>query len=271
MTALTTTRPAGVSRLRRRRVNLPGVLFILGFAVIWEVAVASGFVQVVFFPAPSEIIQSWLQLFLSGQMARDVGHTLSSAGIGWALGSTIGLVLGTWLGMSVTSWRYSMATVDFLRSIPAICFVAVAALLLGFSLQMELVVTTYAAIWPVLINTVEGIRRVDSLHLETARTLQLTRLRTVFAVLLPNAGGSIIVGLRLALGLALTLAVASEMVGNPAGVGFQLVLQQQALQPANMFAYIITIGILGLLLNRLLMLAIRLIHPGLVVSLREEV
>ena len=92
----------------------------------------------------------------------------------------------------------------------------------------------------------------------------------MLTVLLPSAGGTIIVGLRLALGLALTLAVASEMVGNPAGVGFQLVMQQQALQPANMFAYIITIGLLGVILNRWLILAIRLVHPGLVVSLREE-
>lgn len=252
-----------------RRVNVAGLLFILGIAVVWQLAVGTGIVAVVFFPAPTEIIAAWFDLLLSGQMIADVAHTLSSAGIGWVLGSLIGLTVGIWLGVSHTSWRYGMATVDFLRSIPAITFVSVAALLLGFSLEMELVVTTYAAVWPVMINTIEGIRKVDSIHLETARTLQLSRLRTVVSVMLPAAGGSIIVGLRLAMGLALTLAVASEMVGNPAGVGFQLVMQQQALQPASMFAYIITIGLLGMLLNRLLITATRLLHPGLVLSLRE--
>lgn len=262
--------PASTTGRILQKINLPGVLFIIGLLVVWQLAVSTGLVTLVFFPAPSKVAKSWTELFLSGQMGRDVGHTLSSAGIGWVLGSSIGLLVGTWLGFSAKSWKYGMATVDFLRSIPAICFISVAALLLGFSLQMELVVTTYAALWPVLINTVEGIRRVDGLYLETARTFQLSRARTVLTVLLPSAGGSIIVGLRLALGLALTLAVASEMVGNPAGVGFQLVMQQQALQPANMFAYIITIGLLGVILNRLLILAIQLVHPGLVVSLREE-
>lgn len=270
MTTLTAN--SETSKLLRmlRSVNLPGILFIIGLAVIWQVTVATGALKVLFFPAPTEIVGAWLELFMSGQLAQDVGHTLSSAGIGWALGASIGLVLGIWLGMSIRTWRYGMATVDFLRSIPAICLVSVAALLFGFSLQMELMVTIYAAVWPVLINTVEGIRRVDILHLDTARTFRLSRFRTAFTILLPNAGGSIIVGLRLALGLALTLAVASEMVGNPAGIGFQLVLQQQALQPASMFAYIITIGVLGLILNRLLLLVIRIIHPGLVMSLRED-
>lgn len=269
MTSAALARRSTAPRLLRM-INISGVLFTLGLVVMWEIAVSSGFVRVVFFPRPSEIVRAWVELLLSGQLVRDVGHTLSSAGIGWALGSCIGLTVGVWLGISTRSWRYGMATVDFLRSIPAICFVSVAALLLGFSLQMELVVTTYAAVWPVLINTVEGIRRVDRLYLESARTLQVSRIRTIFAVLLPSAGGSIIVGLRLALGLALTLAVASEMVGNPAGVGFQLIMQQQALQPANMFAYIITIGVLGVILNRLFIIVIRLVRPGLIASLKEE-
>lgn len=270
MSTITRSTPTAAPRSVWRKINIAGLLFILGLAIVWQVVVGTGIVRVVFFPAPTEIVSAWVELLLSGQMAADVGHTLSSAGIGWILGSSIGLVVGIWLGISTTSWKYGMATVDFLRSIPAICFISVAALLLGFSLEMELVVTTYASMWPVMINTIEGIRRVEGLHLETARTFQLSRIRTVFTILLPGAGGSIIVGLRLALGLALTLAVASEMVGNPAGVGFQLVMQQQALQPASMFAYIITIGVLGMILNRLLITAIRLLHPGLVLSLREE-
>ncbi|WGW11681.1 ABC transporter permease subunit [Saxibacter everestensis] len=251
-------------------INLPGMLFLVGLAVTWQLVVALGVVTLVFFPAPSEVINSWFQLLLSGQMLQDIGHTLTAAGIGWVSGSLIGLVVGVWLGISAASWKYGMATIDFLRSIPAICFVSVAALLLGFSLQMELVVAIYASLWPVLINTVEGIRRVEGLYLDTARTLQVSRVNTIFKVMLPAAAGSIIVGLRLALGLALTLAVAAEMVGNPAGVGFQLIMQQQALQPANMFAYIITIGILGMILNRLFIVLIRLVRPGIVASLRED-
>lgn len=254
----------------RRVLNLPGILFILGFAVLWEVVVRSGLVKLVFFPAPTEILVAWAQLAASGQMLRDVGHTLTVALIGWVAGSLVGLIVGLWLGISAISWKYGMATIDFLRSIPAITFVSVAALLFGFSIQMELSVTIYAALWPVLINTVDGVRRMEPQYLDVAKAMQLSKLSTVVKVMLPAASGSVIVGLRLALGLALTLAVASEMVGNPAGVGYQLVMMQQALQPASMFAYIITIGILGVILNRLLIVAVRIVKPGIVNSLRED-
>lgn len=258
------------SRRLKRLVNLPGILFILAFVLLWEVVVRAGVVTLVFFPAPSEVVASWVQLLLSGQLLTDIGHTMVVAIAGWVVGSLVGLLVGVWIGISAISWKYGMATIDFLRSIPAITFVSVAALLFGFSIQMELSVTIYAALWPVLVNTVDGIRRMEPQYLDVAKAMQLSRVALVGKVMLPAASGSVIVGLRIALGLALTLAVASEMVGNPAGVGYQLVMQQQALQPANMFAYIITIGILGMILNRLFIVGVRLVKPGIVNSLRED-
>lgn len=253
-----------------RRVNVPGTLFVVALCLAWELVVAQGVVTLVFFPPPSDVFVAAGELLSSGQMVRDIIHTLTAAASGWVFGSVIGILAGTAIGVSQRNWRGSMASIDLLRSIPAITFVSVAALLFGFSLRMEVMVTTYAALWPVLINTVEGLRRIDHTHLDTARVLQVSRIKTVLKIMLPGAAGSIIVGLRLGLGLALTLAVASEMVGNPAGVGFQLVMQQQALQPAAMFAYIIAIGALGVVLNKLLLVFIRLIRPGIVASLRED-
>jgi sulfonate transport system permease protein len=252
------------------KVNLPGLAFILMALLIWEVIVATGLVQLTFLPAPSAVVISWFDLLLSGQMLPDVFHTLAVSVLGFLLGSVLGLAAGIWLGISVRSWRYGMATIDFLRSIPAICFLSVATLFLGLSVEMELTVATYAALWVVLINTVEGIRRTDGIYWDTARTLQLSRFQRIFKVLLPSAAGSIVVGLRLALALALTLAVASEMIGNPAGMGYQLVMQQQALQPGKMLAYVITIGLLGMALNRLLLVVIGLANPGIIASLRED-
>ncbi len=254
-------------RTAMRRMNPPAVVTAILILGVWEAAVRSGLVQLTFFPAPSDVAVAFFRLLLSGELPRDLLHTLSAALLGWLIGASIGVLVGLWLGISAASWRWAMITVEFLRSIPAITFVPVAALLFGFSLQMELVVTTYAALWPSLVNAAEGARKTSPLLLDSARTLGLSAARRAFRVVMPGAAGSILIGLQLSLALALTLAVAAEMVGNPHGMGYALVLQQQALHPAAMFAYIVALGLLGLALNYLLLQASRLLLPGIMHAL----
>lgn len=253
-----------------KTINLPAISLLVVLLALWELVVRVGVVTLTFLPAPSQIALSLAELTGSGELVGNVSHTLSAALLGWIIGSTLGTVVGAVVGVSSRAWTWTMASIDLLRSIPAITFVPVAALLLGFSLQMELVVTSYAALWPVLISMVEGLRKIPPLHMEVARTLHVGRIRRIVTVMFPGAAGSIIVGLRLALALALTLAVASEMVGNPHGAGYALIMQQQALNAPAMFAYILAIGLLGVVLNALLMLAVRLLFPGISASLMEE-
>jgi ABC-type nitrate/sulfonate/bicarbonate transport system permease component len=258
-----------VPRSLTRHVNVPGLLTLLGIVAIWQLVVTTGVVRLTFLPAPSQVAVEWWALVASGQLPEDLIHTLSVVLAGFGLGSVLGVALGTWLGVSAKSWTYVMASFDFMRAIPAICFLSIAILMLGLSMEMEIAVSTYAALWVTLVNTVEGIRKVDGVFLETARTLQLRRIPAIFKVVLPAAASSIVVGLRLGLALALTLAIASEMIGNPAGMGYQVVMQQQALRPAGMIAYIVSIGLLGLLLNSLLMSAIRWVLPGVAAAIKE--
>lgn len=264
---MTTTRRTG---FLKKVVNLPGLLFILGLFLLWEFVVSFGIIDLVFLPAPSQIFLSLLEVLGNGQLAEDLLHTLGVALLGWGIGAVVGIALGTLLGVFPLVWRYGMATIDLLRSIPAITFISVAALLFGLSREMELVVTVYAALWPILINTVEGFRKIQPLYFETGKIFQLPRGKVVTRIMIPAAAGSIIVGLRLGLGLALTLAVAAEMVGNPRGMGYQLIMQQQALNPSAMFVYILAIGVVGVVLNRMFLWAVAIVKPGIALSLRED-
>jgi ABC-type nitrate/sulfonate/bicarbonate transport system permease component len=189
--------------------------------------------------------------------------------IGWVLGSGIGLAAGLALGLSRALWRSTMATFEVLRALPAIAFVPAAVLLFGFSMKMEIIVVAYVAIWPPLINTIDGVRSVSPLHVEVGRMLRLSPIERIRKIALPTAASSIIVGLRLSLALSLALAVVAEMIGNPAGVGYALVMQQQALEPRNVFAYIVVIGALGIGLNACFMALARLLFPGPVALLSE--
>ena len=244
------------------RVNVLGIATFLALIGLWELVVRSGAVTFDYLPAPSEIASAFWTLLRSGELPRNARHTLEAVAIGWVIAMAGGLAIGTLVGISRRAWAYSMSSIDFSRSLPAIAFVPAAVLVFGFSLKMELVVIVYASLWPVIINTVGGVQHVPDRLRDVARTFGLTPLRTILKILLPGAFPSILVGARLAMTTSLVLAVIAEMIGNPSGLGYALVFAQQALQPAQMWAYIMVIGLLGVVLNGVLVAASRLLPGG---------
>jgi ABC-type nitrate/sulfonate/bicarbonate transport system permease component len=182
--------------------------------------------------------------------------------VGWAISGLIGVVLGIALGLSAGVWRFSMASLEFLRALPGISFVPVAVLLLGFSVKMELIVVVYVSVWPVLVNTIHGVRRVTALHRDVARMMGMGRWAQIRRFVIPTTVPYVIVGLQISLALSLALAIVAEMIGNPVGVGHALISAQNTLRPDDMFAYVVAIGIVGVLLNVLFLKLVELGFPG---------
>lgn len=244
------------------RFNIPGLVTILVCLGMWEALVRGGAVQYAYLPAPSAILLGLSALAISPQFWSDVAHTLQAVLIGWVMAGVIGIALGLLLGISPVLRRYSLASIEVLRPMPGIAFVPVALLLFGFSLKTELVVIVLPALWPVLINTMGGVAGVHRRLFEVGATFRLPRAKVVTKILIPAALPSILVGLRLSLTLALVLAIVAEMVGDPTGLGYAVVRDQQALQPALMFADVLVIGILGIVLNQLLLQIIGRMFPA---------
>ncbi|WP_334386289.1 ABC transporter permease [Bradyrhizobium sp. AZCC 2262] len=161
----------------------------------------------------------------------------------------LGISLGFLLGLSPTARRYGLASIEVLRPMPGVAFAPVGLLLFGFSLKTEMVVTILPVLWPVLVNTIGGVSGVHQRLYDVGRTFRLSRKDTILRIILPAAMPPIVVGARISLGLALVLAVVAEMVGNPEGLGYGIVREQQALRPDLMFAYIVTVGLIGIILN----------------------
>jgi NitT/TauT family transport system permease protein len=266
-----TTAVTGVRRRPRGlpKLNGPGLALSTGLLVVWEVAVQVGLLASDVVPAPSEVGAAAARLTESGALPDNVAHTLTSALLGWLIAATVGIVLGLAMGLIDQLRDYTAATVEVLRAVPAISFVPLAVLLLGFSVEMEVAIIVYVSQWPVLINTIAGVRSVTPTHREVARTMQLSQWERIRKVTLPSAVPNVLIGLRLALALSLSLAVVAEMVGNPKGIGYALILHQQALQPAELFAYLVLTGVLGLLLNSLFVGCARLLAPGTAKALKE--
>lgn len=270
-TAAASARPRPRKRPRLPRwLNLTGVGVLLGLAALWQLAVAAGVLDYEFLPSPTEILTGFRQTVDSGAMQSAVLHTLMVTLVGWLLAAVVGIGLGVLLGMVAVAWRYSMATVEVLRALPAIAFVPAAVLVLGFSVRMELAIVLYVSQWPILIGTITGVRNVTALHQDVARTLQFSTRRMVRDIVLPSAAPYVVVGLQLALSLALALALVAEMVGNPVGMGREIVAAQQTLQSAQMYAYIIVVGVLGLGLNAIFLGTTRWLFPGTTAQIVEQ-
>ena len=244
------------------RLNLPGLGVIAGLVLAWEAAVRSRLLDFEYLPAPSAVAGGLAELVRQGLLGPDILHTVTSVLVSWSIAMAIGIAAGLLLGLSPVTRRFSLASIEVLRPVPGIALAPVGILLFGFSLQTEMMVTILPALWPVLVNTMGGVTSVHARLYDVGQTFRLSRSDMVWRVLLPAALPAIVVGARLSLGLALVLAVVAEMVGNPAGLGYGIVREQQALRPDLMFAYIIVVGLLGMTLNSGLLWVTSTVFPA---------
>lgn len=239
-----------------------GVFVVFAIVGSWELLVRGRIANIQFLPAPSEIVVAARDAVVEGELAPRLAHTVGVTVLGWGVASLIGFGLGLVLGLSRTAYRYSMTSFEVTRAIPPITFVPAALLVFGFSLRMELVLVIYGGIWPVLVNTIGGVRSIAPELRDVGTMLRLSRLATIRKIVLPAAVPSVVVGLRLSLSLCLVLAIVAEMVGNPAGLGSGLISARQGLQPALMFVYVITAGVVGVGLNAALRSAAHSLLPS---------
>lgn len=258
MTA-TTAGPAGAAMRRARapmgRFLLRWAVFI-GCVIVWQFAtVAAGSA---FFPPPSEIIAKVRELWFSGPPAHlwltsaafaDLLPSLGRMLLGLTISAVIGIVFGLALGRSQRVYEYLDPLMQFFRAIPPPTLIAVFIVIFKIGTQMEVATIVFGTVWPILLNTADGARSVDPLHLETARVFRLSRARVLFGVITPDALPKIFAGLRLATSLSLILMVFSELVGSDSGVGYQMTNAQSSFDMTGMWAVIVILGILGYVLN----------------------
>jgi ABC-type nitrate/sulfonate/bicarbonate transport system permease component len=134
---------------------------------------------------------------------------------------------------------------------PSVAIVPVAILLLGIGDAMIVAVTVYASVWPVLINTIDGVRNLERTLIDTGRTFGLNRRKILWLVVLPAAAPYIVTGLRISLSIALILVTTAEMIAGSRGLGFFILDQERSMNASNMYAGVILVAGLGYLLNRL--------------------
>lgn len=252
-------------RAHLRRVNLAGWLFVLLVAGTLE-AVVRLFDLRDSVAAPSDAVRALVDGLSSGALSGEIGTTLEAYAEGFSLAVVCGVGLGLLLGSSRWLLDATSVLLEFLRPLPAVALIPVAILFFGLGLPMTRFVVAYAAIWPILMNTVYGVRGRDRMFDDVARTSGLSRPAGLFRVTLPAALPNIATGIRVSASIALLVGVTAEFVAGSRGVGAYMQRQQAAFRIPQLYAAVLLVSLLGYTIN----LALRQVERRILFWVGEE-
>ena len=234
-----------------RRVPWLGLAIVaLGLAA-WEAAARGRPDLAAYFPPASLVFVALGEIVRSGDLAGHMVASLRRFAEGYALAAALAVGSGLCFGV----WRRLHALfeplIELLRPMPSVAVIPVAILFLGIGDEMKIAVTVYACSWPILLNTIDGVRSVDRVLVATAATFRLTPWERFWKVMLPAASPQIVTGLRVSLAIALILVTTSEKAVSNDGLGYYVLDLQRSFQMAEMYAAVVAIGIVGYALNGL--------------------
>jgi ABC-type nitrate/sulfonate/bicarbonate transport system permease component len=227
----------------------------------WEVVSLAAWVNPLIVPPPTKILTLFSELVGSGQIPMQILVSMKRALAGYLLAAAVFIPLGIFMGLSPAVYRLLEVIVEMLRPVPPPVVIPVALLFFGLGDEMKVFVIFFSCAWPILLNTIDGVRGVDWVLLNTAKTFGLTRGRIIRQVILPACAPQIMTGLRVSLPIMLILVVISEMVGSTDGIGYFVLDAQRRFKVAQMYAGMLALALLGYALNQLFNLLQRLLLP----------
>jgi ABC-type nitrate/sulfonate/bicarbonate transport system permease component len=255
-----------------RPSKLNGILFLAGLLIAWEWIAQAGLVNVLIIPPLSKILKIFSELILTGQIPMQILLSMKRAAAGYFLAIAVFIPLGIFMGLSPRLYRTLEVIVEMLRPVPPPVVIPVAMLFFGLEDEMKIFVIFFSCAWPILLNTLDGVRNLDWVLLLTAKTFGLSRAKMIGQIIVPAASPQIMTGLRVSLPIMLILVVISEMVGSTDGIGYFILDSQRRFKVAQMYAGMLALAILGYALNLLFNLLQRWLlfwHWGMM-SQKEE-
>jgi ABC-type nitrate/sulfonate/bicarbonate transport system permease component len=225
-------------------IGLPLVLF-----VAWWVASANS--TDFYFPPLSTILDSLVEEWFGPRLADDVVPSLLRLFAGYLIAALVGITLGVLIGTYKRLRDFLEPVLEFFRAIPPPVIVPILMLIFGIENTMKIVVIAFGCMWPILLNTAEGVRAVDSTLSDTARTYRISGVARLRYLILPSASPQMAAGLRQGLSVAIILMVISELFAASDGLGFAIVQAQRSFAIPEMWAGMLMLGLLGFLLSLL--------------------
>jgi ABC-type nitrate/sulfonate/bicarbonate transport system permease component len=202
-----------------------------------------------YFPSLSAILLQFRQDWLFQHVGSDLVPSLEVLALGYLTAVLAGLLLGVALGLSRRADEACRPLLELLRAIPGVALLPVFIVLFDLGTEMKIVLIATGAIWPVLLNTIDGVRSVEPLLVDVATAFRLGRWQRLRRIVLPSAGPQIFAGARTALAIAVVVLVIGETVGSSGGIGYFLLNAERNFAITSMWGTIVALGVLGYLLN----------------------
>jgi len=229
-----------------------GLLVLVALLCLWELVTRAGLVSPRAVPPASEVLRAGLFDLWYGDLSKQAGTTIRRIALGFGWASLIAIPVGILLGRSRTLYAAFWPLFEFLRPMPIVAVMPILIFFLGLGDRMSTTMTAIGAGWYILINTVDGIRSVDPVLIETGRTFRVARLRQLWTIYLPAAAPQIFTGLRLALGIAVIVTVVVEMAsGFGGGLGSYISTNSGSFRLPEAYAGIGTVALIGYGISRL--------------------
>lgn len=229
-----------------------GVPAIFAFCLLWEIAPRAGWINAYFFPPLSQVLGVLWEMMQSGQLFEHIGISMQRALVGFFLAVIVAVPLGLLMGRYPLFEKTSDFLVQTLRNTSQFALLPVFILLLGIGEASKIAITFYAAVFFLLINTIVGVKSVDPLLIKAARSMGTSDWDLFKKVIFPSAIPSIVAGARLGIKTSLFSVIAAEMLAAQSGIGYLIQNSSLMLETDRMYAGILTLTIIGLILNYLL-------------------
>jgi ABC-type nitrate/sulfonate/bicarbonate transport system permease component len=234
--------------LRRICSILPGLAFIILVLAGLEFLVQRGLINRVLFPPPSVVGSTLWGLLTSGSVLSPLATTMGLFATGYILAVICGVALGLLMGTSKTIAYVLDPLIESIRPMPKAALLPVLMLFLGLGSTMKVTAVVLASFFPILINTIQGVRGTDPILIATGRTFGLRSKAITLKIILPSAIPYIFAGMRVAIGLALLMTILTEMLAG-GGLGYLVLENQRSFRIREMYAWLVILAIAGLLIN----------------------
>ena len=222
-----------------------GLIFPVILLYVWHVSVEKNWVNPLLLPAPELVGVALKDLYLSGELWRNLSVSLSRIGYGFSAGILIALALGLTMGLSRTAEAYIWPTFKVINLVPVVGWIPLLVLVVGIDEALKIILIAKAALVPMTINVFKGVRSIPPQLTEVAQVYQLGTWSKFKNLVLPGAFISFIGGLRLSLASAWGALVAVELLASSEGIGYIMVYGRQIFQLDVVMATVVVIGLVG--------------------------
>src|SRR3954451_5430833 len=231
---------------------LKSTVVIILLLMFWEVAPRGGLVDRTFFPPFSKVVEGLWGLAISGDLYAHFIASIVRSLSGFGLAILIAIPLGLIIGWYPLAKELLNPVLELFRNTAALALLPVFILLLGIGGTSKISIVLFACVFPILLNTINAVRNVDSLLIRSAKSMGLSSYQLFYKVIIPASIPTIFTGIRMAGSASILVLIAAEMVGAKEGLGYLISYTQMNFQIPQMYAGIITISVLGLILNCIL-------------------